>query len=96
LSKLNKRLPKNEEEAVRKCYDKEELEHAFNLTDMRHSTIYAGLEVKEKEREIFYNHMGHSESINKNIYQSPHVRQTITRVGSFLHVHDIDARRIVN
>jgi hypothetical protein len=49
------------------------LEHAINATDMRHyvSTIYAGLEVKETQREIFYNHMGHSESINKNIYQSP-------------------------
>lgn len=52
------------------------------------ATIYAGLEVNEPERETFYNHMGHSESVNKNISQSPQTRQTITRVGRFL--HDID------
>jgi hypothetical protein len=38
--------------------------------------------------------MGHSESINENIYQSQQEWQTITRLGSFL--HDIDARWILS
>jgi hypothetical protein len=77
-------------EAVKQCSDEAGLDRSINATDMRHyvATLYAGLEVNETERETFFNHMGHSEYVNKNVYQCPPARQTITRVGRFL--HDID------
>jgi len=45
----------------------------INATNNRHrvSTIFAGMDVPEKDRELFYTHMGHSKDINKNVYQTP-------------------------
>ena len=37
----------------------------------RVSTIFANLEVPEEQRQLFYSHMGHSEQMNKNVYQCP-------------------------
>ncbi|KAK3793121.1 hypothetical protein RRG08_030204 [Elysia crispata] len=37
----------------------------------RLSTLYAVLELPANEREAFYRHMGHSEAINKHVYQCP-------------------------
>ena len=59
-------------------------------TNNRHriSTIFASLHVPEKDRALFYAHMGHSEEINRNIYQAPPAIQEITKVGR--HLLDID------
>lgn len=55
----------------------------INATTNRHrtSTIYAGLEIPESERELFYTHMGHSADINKNVYQSPLALMGLTKLG---------------
>lgn len=58
----------------------------INATQMRHrvSTIYAALHMSDIDRQAFYRHMGHSEEINRNVYQCPLGTQEITRVGKFL------------
>ena len=62
----------------------------LTATQNRHrvSTIYASLELPEKERDIFYRHMGHSKEINENIYQVPLALQEITKVGRTLKAID--------
>ena len=37
----------------------------------RASTLFALLDVPQHQRHVFYKHMGHSESINQNVYQCP-------------------------
>jgi len=58
----------------------------INATKMRHlaSTMYASLDVPEDQRHAFYRHMGHSSSVNQNIYQAPLAELEILRVGSIL------------
>jgi hypothetical protein len=53
---------------------------------MRHrvSTLYAGTDVPEADRQYFYKHMGHSASINANIYQAPLAESEILKVGRHL------------
>lgn len=57
----------------------------MNATSMRHyvATEYALLDVSARDRE-FYKHMGHSESINENIYQYPPAVREIIHVGRVL------------
>ncbi len=57
-----------------------------NWTNNRHrvSTIYAGLDVSEKDRDLFYKHMGHSAEMNRNVYQAPLALSSVTRVGKNL------------
>ncbi len=54
----------------------------------RISTIYSSLEVPERERELFYKHMGHSKEVNEGTYQYPLPLLEITKVGR--HLQDID------
>jgi integrase len=62
------------------------LAHCINATDMRHyvATAYALLDVSASDREMFYKHLGHSQSMNENVYQCPPAMRTITTVGRFL------------
>ena len=55
----------------------------------RISTIFANLEVPEEQRQLFYSHMGHSEQMNKNVYQCPLAIREVTQVGKFL-LNNID------
>ncbi|MGH0161233.1 UNVERIFIED_CONTAM: hypothetical protein FKN15_076453 [Acipenser sinensis] len=75
---------------------KADVQHVERLTatKMRHkiSTLYAALEVPESESNIFYKHMGHSEDINKNIYQSPMALLEVTKVGR--HLQNFDSGQI--
>ena len=45
----------------------------INATNQRGriSTLYAALDVPEKQREYFYSHMGHSAQVNAGTYQRP-------------------------
>jgi hypothetical protein len=58
----------------------------ITATKMRHraSTIYAGLDVPERDRKAFYVHMGHSAEINANVYQMPSSIQEMVIVGKHL------------
>ena len=58
----------------------------MTATKMRHrvSTLYAGLDVSENDRTLFYKHMGHSSAVNANIYQTPLAEAEITHVGMHL------------
>ena len=47
------------------------------------------MELPEDQRSSFYDHMGHSESMNKDRYQCPPAVQELTRVGKVLHSIDI-------
>ena len=49
----------------------------------RASTLFAILDVPQHQRHVFYKHMGHSESINQNVYQCPLAIQEIPQIGSF-------------
>jgi hypothetical protein len=68
------------------------VEHPERLTatKMRHriSTLYAALDVSESDRQLFYKHMGHSSSINANIYQTPLAEAEVLKVGSQLQKMD--------
>jgi integrase len=59
-------------------------------TEVRHSisTYYACQDLPAQERSRFYEHMGHSENINKNVYQAPLVTQELTMVGKHLLQYD--------
>ena len=58
----------------------------LTATKYRHraSTLYALQDISEKDRNIFYKHMGHSMEINTNVYQCPLAVREITSVGSYL------------
>ena len=43
--------------------------------------LFASMDVPEKDRELFYTHMGHSKDINKNVYQSPLSIMGLTMLG---------------
>lgn len=62
------------------------VEQTITATQMRHraATLYAQLEVPEDQRNAFFMHMGHSASVNKNVYQCPMALQEITQVGRYL------------
>jgi len=64
----------------------------MTATKMRHrvSTLYAGLDVSENDRTLFYKHMGHSSAINANVYQTPLAEAEITHVG--MHLKSMDGQ----
>ena len=76
--------------AVKKCCELAGLDNHVTATSVRHyvATIYASFEVPEADRKIFFNHLGHSESINLNVYQSPPAVKEVTKVGKFLDLLD--------
>ncbi|XP_063419444.1 uncharacterized protein LOC134702479, partial [Mytilus trossulus] len=78
--------------SVNKVCKQAGLTKEINATQMRHymSTVFANLDVPETDRQAFYRHMGHSEEINKNVYQCPLAVQEITKVGKFLYLMDKD------
>jgi hypothetical protein len=55
-------------------------------TNNRHrvSTIYAGLDISESDRDLFYKHMGHSAQMNRDVYQAPLALSSVTSVGKRL------------
>ena len=63
----------------------------ITATTMRHraSTLFAGLNVPESNRQVFYKHMGHSADINCNVYQTPQALNAIVKVGASLQQMDI-------
>ena len=72
--------------ATENCCEMAQLGESITATQMRHytSTVYAGLEVSDADRRRFYDHMGHTESMNKDVYQSPLAIKEVTQVGRFL------------
>ena len=74
---------------------KGQLSNAANITATKYrhraSTLYSLLDVPEGERQIFYKHMGHSEEINKHVYQCPTAVKEITTVGRYLRSIDGNA-----
>ena len=72
--------------STKKCCQRAGILKDITANDMRHraATLYASLDIPERERQAFYAHMGHSESINKNIYQCPAAVKEVLVVGKFL------------
>ncbi|RUS68728.1 hypothetical protein EGW08_023510, partial [Elysia chlorotica] len=64
--------------------------HLLIADKFRHmvSTIFASLELPEEQRNVFIRHMGHSEAVNRNVYQCPMAVREVTRVGQFLSTID--------
>ena len=58
----------------------------LNATTNRHrlSTLIASQSMIESERNLFYQHMGHSEAINRNIYQAPPAIIQLIKTGKRL------------
>ena len=64
-------------------------------TSNRHrvSTLFAAMDLSKTERQYFYKHMGHSEEVNKQVYQAPLAMMEITKIGKRL--LDIDEGNLV-
>ncbi|XP_078329658.1 uncharacterized protein LOC144624151 [Crassostrea virginica] len=62
------------------------LEENINANDMRHfvATKFSQLDASPAVRDIFFKHMGHSETINENVYQCPPAVREIVHVGKIL------------
>lgn len=58
----------------------------ITATQNRHyiSTLYAGFEMSANDREIFFSHLGHEESINRQNYQCPHGLRELKVMGRIL------------
>ncbi|XP_057294029.1 uncharacterized protein LOC130657627 isoform X3 [Hydractinia symbiolongicarpus] len=61
-------------------------------TSNRHrlSTLIAGLGLSESDMSLAYDHFGHSERINKTIYQAPAAHRQLLSTGKHLSVLDND------
>ena len=57
----------------------------------RAATMFALTEFPEEKREAFYKHMGHSQQINRDVYQCPLALREVTEVGKFLQGLDQDS-----
>lgn len=59
---------------------------SVTATKNRHrvSTVYASLDMSENDRKIFYDHLGHNETINKDNYQCPPGVTEVLHMGKFL------------
>ena len=57
-----------------------------NATQMRHrlSTIYSSSEMSAKDRNVFLDHMGHGEAINKEKYLGPPGVNAVLVMGKML------------
>ena len=62
----------------------------------RVSTIFALQELPTEKREMFYKHMGHTEAINRNVYQCPTAITEITEIANFLSQIDKQGKRVQN
>nr|XP_047123086.1 uncharacterized protein LOC124806346 [Hydra vulgaris] len=82
--------------AMRYLTNKEIKKGAINATQNRHciATILAKLELSEKEKTLIYNHFGHSERINQNVYQaapgSLQIKTTGKRLRAIQEVTKVD------
>ena len=58
----------------------------LTATKNRHrvSTIFAALDLSENDRNLFYQHMGHSKEVNQAIYQAPPALMELMKVGKHL------------
>ena len=78
--------------AVKKVCDKLQLQDAKRITATtnRHrvSTEFALMDVPASDRDYIYKHLGHSEEVNKNVYQAPLAVKAITVFGRRLQVLD--------
>jgi len=54
----------------------------------RVSTHFAGLDLSEQDRQLFYAHMGHEGNVNQGTYQHPLAVQEVIVIGSRLHEMD--------
>ena len=79
---------------VDKLVDKLKSPHLMTADKFRHraATLFAQMDLPQEKRDIFYRHMGHSEQINKDVYQCPLAIREIREVGSFL--KEIDTRTV--
>ena len=77
--------------AVNDVYEKAGV--SVNATQNRHmaSTVYAGLDMSESDRRVFFSHLVHDELINKENYQCPAGIREIKVMGKFL--NDLDGKR---
>lgn len=59
---------------------------SINATRNRHrtSTVYASLDMREADRKVFLEHLGHEEAVNKDNYQCPPGLNEIRVMGRFL------------
>lgn len=62
----------------------------INGTNNRHriSTLFASMNASQGVRDAFYTHMGHSENVNKNVYQTPMALLGVTTYGKQLMLID--------
>ena len=80
---------------VCKCLTLEKRENICG-TKNRHlvSTVYSLLELPSNERSSFFDHMGHSKTMNEARYQCPAAIKELTVVGKRL--HNIDKGKVMH
>uniref|UniRef100_A0A7M5UR60 Uncharacterized protein n=2 Tax=Clytia hemisphaerica TaxID=252671 RepID=A0A7M5UR60_9CNID len=76
--------------ALTTCCKKAGIDSKINGTLNRHrvSSIMGALDMSEKDRNLSYEHFGHSEEMNKYVYQIPQAEQQLARTGEFLALID--------
>ncbi|KAJ8316512.1 hypothetical protein KUTeg_005919 [Tegillarca granosa] len=72
--------------ALKSLCEKAGVEIPINANKMRHklSTVFASLDMSSEDKNIFWDHMGHDEEINKDNYQCPLGVKTLHVMGNFL------------
>ena len=72
---------------------KSDVPTTLTATQMRHraSTFYALMDVDEHERTAFYQHMGHSADMNREVYQCPLAVKEVTKIWRFFNTLDYDS-----
>lgn len=76
--------------AVNQVCQAAEVLYPDRITAIRHrvNTLYAGIEMSNSDRQLFYKHMGNSGAINENVYQTHEAEAEILKVGSNMTVMD--------
>ncbi|XP_060554702.1 uncharacterized protein LOC132715677 isoform X3 [Ruditapes philippinarum] len=71
---------------------------SITATKVRHraATLHASQDTTEHEKEAFFKHMGHSDKINKNVYQCPPAVTEVTKVGKFFRKLDEDLEKDID
>ena len=76
------------------CCRKSNLNDHVNGTMNRHrvSTLVGALGLPESDRELAFQHFGHSGDVNRNIYQAPPAEQQLESTGKYLKLIDEGAQ----
>ena len=60
------------------------------------STKYAMLDMNDSDKNLFYDHMGHSKGMNEQRYQCPRALKELATIGKFCDTIDKGKIQLIN